>query len=395
MEIAATADDISFFEQCCGTSRCIFNHGLDLWKYYYQDIHIKPNANMIRDFLVRLKKGEENLSGEFIEGELAWLNKYPKSVVQEAIKNLGDAYARFFSKQNKYPQRKRKKDSNRSACVNNDPKSIKLVGKSAWIPKLGWVELKEAFRYPDGRPISMIVKKKGRKWFLVVSAEIEIPARVYNENQVVDGAGDFGLTSALTYGDKSCTIKLEAPKPYKKGLGKLKRLQRSLSRKRYQSYGWYLAKEKLADYHYRVACVRNDWQHKTTTALARQYELIYLEDLNIKGMLKNHKLAGAISDVAWGEMKRQLEYKTHVLYVGRYFPSTKKCNKCGNTQEIKLSEREWTCESCSCKHDRDENAKNNIYDEGRRLFSELCTSYAAVLPSLVQAKVKYSKFAKI
>ena len=395
IEIDATKENISFFEQCCGTSRYIFNHGLALWLYYYHDIKIKPNANMIRDFFVRLKKGEENLTGQYIEGELAWLNDCPKSVVQEAIKDLRDAFSRFFSKQNKHPKEKKKKNSKRTACVNNDPKSIRIVEKKAWMPKIGWINLKEKFRFPEGKPISMRIKKKGRKWFLVVNAEIEIPDREYNENQVVDGAGDLGLSNAITHGDKTFAIKLAAPKPYKKGLGKLKKLQRSLSRKKYQSQNWWKAKDKLAAYHYRVDCRRTDWHHKTTTCLARRYELMYLEDLNTKGMMKNHKLAGAISDVAWGEMERQLEYKTNVIYVGRFFPSTKTCNACKHVQDITLSEREWTCAKCGVEHDRDINAKDNVFDEGRRLGAELYVKYCAILPSLVAAKVKYAKYEKI
>ena len=394
MEIAATKEDISFFEQCCGASRYIFNHGLSLWQFFYYDINIKPNANMIRDFFVRLKQGEDNLTGEYIEGELAWLNDCPKSVVQEAINNLRDAYTRFFKKQNKAPKEKRKKDSRRSACVNNDPKSIKIDGKKAWIPKLGWIVLKEEFRYPGSKMISMRIRKKGRKWFLVVNAEVEVPDRICNENQVVDGAGDIGLASAMTYGDSDVTIKLAAPKPYKKGLGKLKKLQRALSRKKYQSKNWYKAKENLAAYNYRIACRRNDWQHKLTAELAKRYELFYLEDVNIKGMMKNHHLAGAISDVAWGEIQRQVEYKTNVLYVGRFFPSTKLCNDCHHKQEIKLEERRWTCEKCGVEHDRDTNAKNNILDEGRRLALELNDAYFKILPGLVAAKVKYASYEK-
>ena len=395
IEIAATKDDISFFEQCCGTSRYIFNNGLRLWQFFYHDIGIKPNANMIRDFFVHLKRGEENLSGEYIEGELAWMNDMPKSVVQEAIKDLRDAYTRFFKKQNRHPKEKRKKDSRRYACVNNDPKTIKVEGKRAWIPKIGWIQLKEAFRWPGSKMISLRIKKKGRKWFLVVNAEIEIPDRTYNENQVVDGAGDLGLSSAITYGVRQVTIKLVAPKPYKKGLGRLRWLQRELARKQYGSKNWYQAKETLAAYHYHIACRREDWQHKLTHKMAKQYELLYLEDLNIEGMMKDPRRAGAIADVAWGEIRRQLEYKTNVLCVGRFFPSTKRCNTCANVQEVALSERRWACVKCGVEHDRDENAKNNIYDEGRRLGAEMEDGYRAILPSLVAAKLKYAKYEKI
>ena len=100
-------------------------------------------------------------------------------------------------------------------------------------------------------------------------------------------------------------------------------------------------------------------------------------------------------DVAWGEIRRQLEYKTNVLCVGRLFPSTKRCNDCANVQDVALSERRWTCVKCGAEHDRDENAKNNIYDEGRRLAAEMEAGYRAILPSLVAAKLKYAKYAKI
>ena len=353
--------DEQFFRQCIGTARLAFNFAYDQW----EDIFLlggKAKESEIRRFLNAIK-GEA----------FPWMSNLPKSIPQQAIKNLGTAYKRYFSKKSKKPKRKRLRDGRQSCRLDNGPGTIKIFGKKAWIPKLGWVKLFEPLRWESCRPMSLTLKREGERWFLVVSAEIEIPEPEDNDNQVVsDGAGDLGLTSALTVVDGEAdtpgrTTKLAAPKPLAGAIERLARLQRRYARTKRGSANREKARRKVNRMHYKIRCIRSDWQHKTTHGLAKQYEVFYLEDLNVKGMMANHCLARAISDIGWGELKRQLSYKTHVVQVGRWFPSTQLCHTCAHKQKLSLTERAWTCEKCATTHDRDENAGKNILAEGRRI----------------------------
>ena len=136
----------------------------------------------------------------------------------------------------------------------------------------------------------------------------------------------------------------------------------NLHRKQKGSKNRRKAQSKLARLYYRMACARSDCIHKFTSEVADRYATVCLEDLNVSGMLKNHNLARAISDVAFGECRRQFEYKAkEIRYVGRFAPSSKTCHVCGYyRQDLKLSEREWVCAQCESKHNRDENAAKNI-----------------------------------
>ena len=305
------------------------------------------------------------------EEALPWMGEVPKTVVQQAIKNLGTAYKRFLSKKSKHPKKKTRRDARQSARLDNGPGTIKIKGNKAWIPKHGWVTLFEQFRWPRARFMSMTLRKDGKRWFLVVSAEIEVPDAADNENQVVsDGAADLGIASALTVVDDSSATKLEAPKPLKWAMKRLAFYQKRYARTKPGSAGREKAREKVNKLHYRIRCIREDWQHKTTTALGRKYEVFYLEDLNLAGMMKNHCLAGSFADVGLGEIKRQLSYKTCVVKVDRWFASTKTCHKCQHKQDgLTLADRTWTCSGCGAVHDRDENAGHTICAEGRRIVA--------------------------
>jgi putative transposase len=183
------------------------------------------------------------------------------------------------------------------------------------------------------------------------------------------------LTSALTL---STAEKILAPKPLKWAQRKLRRLNRQLHRKKKGSRNRTKARERLARLHWRISQIRNDFQHQATTAIAKRFGRVYVEDLNVKGMLKNHCLARSISDVGWGGLIEKLSYKTQVGKVSRWFPSSKTCSVCGHViAELPLSVRTWTCEKCGTVHDRDVNAARSTQIEGRRLFTVGCTGNQA------------------
>ena len=184
---------------------------------------------------------------------------------------------------------------------------------------------------------------------------------------------DVGITSLLTTSDGD---KIANPKHFKRHLGSLKRVQKSLSRKKKGSRNRHKARIKVARAHGKIADSRKDFLHKLTTQLVRENQTIVVEDLSVKNMVKNHKLALAISDAAWGELIRQLDYKCKwygrtLVKIDRWFPSSKRCGNCGHiVDKLPLDIREWDCPKCRTHHDRDINAARNILAAG--LAVEVC-----------------------
>jgi putative transposase len=180
---------------------------------------------------------------------------------------------------------------------------------------------------------------------------------------------DLGLKTFAVLSDGA---RFESQKPLRHGKRKLRRLNRTLARRKKGSKRWWDARNKLGRFHYRVACLRGDFTHKATTQIAESYDLIGIEDLNVAGMVRNRKLAFSISDASWSEFVRQLAYKCEqsgstLVKVNRFSPSSRLCPKCGTINHaLTLKDREWVCE-CGAVHDRDLNAACNIRDEAVRL----------------------------
>ena len=218
--------------------------------------------------------------------------------------------------------------------------------------------------------MSLTVSRKADRWF--VSFNVELTPERLNayklENQESIGI-DLGINKLVTLSNGKS---FDGPKPLKYYLKKVKRLSRNLSKKVKGSKNREKAKLKLSRLHLKISNIRKDSLHKITSYLVENYGVICMEDLNVKGMMKNHKLAKAISDMGFGEFKRQLEYKVklrngRVLYVDRFYPSSKTCSECGNKKDkMSLSEREYECEKCGVVLDRDINAAINIRREGIR-----------------------------
>jgi putative transposase len=178
---------------------------------------------------------------------------------------------------------------------------------------------------------------------------------------------DLGVTSLIATSDGD---KIANPKHFKRLRKKLRRVQKALSRKQKGSNNRHKARLKVARVHAQITDARTDFLHKLTTQLVRENQTIVIEDLAIKNMVKNHKLANAISDAAWGELVRQLTYKCQwygreLVKIDRYFPSSKRCGNCGHiVDQMPLNIREWECPKCGTNHDRDLNASNNILAAG-------------------------------
>jgi len=352
IKLNLTCKQEEFFRRCVGTSRFAFNWALKRWQDQFAAGE-KPNEGKLRKELNAVK-GEE----------FPWMLDVPKTVVQQAIKNLGMAYQNFFNSLKgkrkgpkvAAPDFKSKHKSKASARLDNGPGTFGFDGKTVVLPKIGRVKTHEALRF-EGRPLSATVSFVGGRWWL--SVQVELPD-VVKDIRTKPAAGiDLGLKTALVLSDGRT---FEAPKPLKSALERLKRLGRAVSRKVNGSSNRKKAAQRLGRQHWKVAQIRKDWQHKTTTTIAKSYGLVGLEDLNVKGMLSNHCLARAISDVGFSEIRRQLEYKAEkIVVINRWLPTSKTCSNCGRKKDVLLlAERVFHCDHCGFEVDRDLNAAINI-----------------------------------
>jgi len=367
IKLDPTHDQKIFFNRCIDDARFAWNWALEQWKKQYAE-GLKPNEGTLRKQLNSCK-----------QEKFPWLLETPKTVIQQSIKNLGKSYQNFFnsikgkragSKINP-PDFKKKGKSKKTARLDDGPGTFKFDGKSVKLPRIGWVKTFEELRF-DGRPLSATLSFVCDRWWLSVLVEISDVEKTINPKSSI--GIDLGLTTAITLSNGE---KYEAPKPLKEKLKKLRSLNKNLSRKEKGSQNRKKAIKKLSRLHWKIAQIRKDWQHKMTTSIAKRFSLVCVEDLSVKGMMQHHKLARSISDIGWGGIGQQLKYKCdHVQEIGRFFPSSKLCNKCGEkNDEMNLSTREWTCKKCGSHHDRDENAAKNIEAEGFRLYT---VSYAGI-----------------
>lgn len=352
IELDPTVAQTIYFAKACGTARVAWNWGLAEWQRQYKAGE-KPSEAALRRKLNAVKALD-----------YPWMAEVTKCAPQQAIKNLGAAFKRFFQRKAKLPRFKKKgrHDAFRAdnGPADKDSHAVIVEGKAVTIPRIGKVKMKEALRF-SGRILSVIVSRVAHKWFASFCVEIEhvVPIR---ENQAAVGV-DLGLKCLATLSDGTT---FENPKALRRNLSQLKRLQRSMSRKQKGSANRGKARLKVARLHYRIRCIRQDALHKLTSYLVQTFTLIGIEDLNVSGMMKNRKLARAVADVGMYEFKRQLAYKAQlqgvrIAMADRWFPSSKTCSECGWLKpELSLGEREWVCQECGCVHDRDVNAARNL-----------------------------------
>jgi len=340
------------FAMAAGCARVSFNWGLDWWQGE-RLAGRKPTWMKAKLAFNQIK-----------HQEFPWISLSPKDANQNAFEDLGDAFKRFFKKQNKFPKRKKRKN-HAAFTVSND--KFRIEGSRIRLPKIGWVRMFEELRF-QGKIMSATVSRTADRWFVAVQVEVNV-AHVARTKQSVVGV-DLGLKTAVVVSDGTV---FDAPKPLKKNLRKLQTLQRQVSRKKKGSNRKRRAQMKVSRLHAQIARIRKDFLHKVTTDLVQRHTTICIEDLNVKGMMANHKLARAISDIGFYEFRRQLEYKTklagiELVFANRWFPSTQTCSCCGCIRENKLTlaDRVFVCEDCGFQTDRDLNAAKNLATLGLR-----------------------------
>lgn len=362
IELSPNNNHLVYFNQSVGTSRFAFNWALDQWTKDYEHYKKHPFSCGISPRSVKYEMELRKRLNSIKKEEYPWMYDVSKYVPQQAIKNLGKAFLNFFEGRAKFPKFK-KKYHHDSFEIGND--QIKINGKYLILPKTTPIKMKEKLRF-DGVIKTAVISRTANKWFISISLEVDDKSIVPSKNHAI--GIDLGVKAFVTLFDGLKCWNSPALKPYRNLQNKIKVLSRRLSMKKLNSKNRYKARMKLAKLHSRVANIRRDYLHKLTHYLTNNYSIIGIENLNVKGMVKNRHLSKSILDASFFEFKRQLIYKAKlyssiIAEVDRFYPSTKLCSCCGYKMEkLDLSIRTWTCPSCNTIHDRDENAAKNLYN---------------------------------
>jgi putative transposase len=355
-----------YFRKAAGTARFVYNWGLVEWRRH------KAAHPGQEHGVMAIKKDFNALKGQ----QYPWVYDVAKDAAEGAFTNLSAALKNHFESKNGtrtgakvgFPRFKSKKDRRQSFHLNND--KFRLSDHSLYVPKLGWVNMAETLRF-EGKIMGAVVSRQAGRWYVSISVEMNQPESFQFPR--FSAGLDLGLKRLVVLSDGT---QYENQVLLRSELTHLKRLSRRLSRRQKGSTRYWRAKEQLARFHERIADRRADRLHKLTTELASTYAVLGMEDLNVAGMLRNHHLALSLSDASFGEIRRQLQYKSvwlggRVVRIDRFYPSSQLCSVCGvKYPGLELKDREWTCQKCGTHHDRDVNAARNIHTEALRLLNQ-------------------------
>lgn len=389
IELVPNNKQKSYFRKAFGCARIAYNWGLAEWQRRYKEGD-KVDAYGLKKAFNAMKKEE-----------FPFVVEVTKYATQQPFINLGKAFKKFFDDLKKgivsYPRFKRKKDNEGSFYIGGDAVSLSDINLNSKnfkniphnekqkrqylkVPNLGWVKMTERLRF-IGKVNSVVISQQGNKYFASFSVQIteeeykRTHPKAFSDKANRKAGIDLGIKSALILSDG---VAIDNPKPLKNNLRKIKRISRQLDKRvhvrnkqerlegKKKSNNYRKLSVRLSNAQRKVANIRRDFTQKVTTILTTHYTHIALEDLNVKGMMRNHRLAQSVSDVAFGVLRRQIEYKSllngiKVLKADRFYPSSKTCSRCGHVkQDLKLSDRTYYCSNCGAVIDRDYNASLNL-----------------------------------
>ncbi|MEG4588851.1 RNA-guided endonuclease TnpB family protein [Microcoleus sp. MOSTC5] len=349
-----TPEQESLLRQTLGCTRLVYNRALAArTQSWYEDkkrVGYCDTSTMLTEWKKLL--------------ELQFLNEVSCVPLQQGLRHLQTAFTHFFAGRAAYPKFKKKRNGGSAEFTKS---AFKFKDGQVYLAKCSLaLPIRWSRQLPKGLSPSTITVKlsPSGRWTVSLLVDVEIAPLPESSNKL---GVDLGVTSlvALSTGEK-----IANPQGFKAKRAKLKRAQKALSRKQKGSKNREKARLKVASVYQEIADARKDFLHKLTTRLVRENQTIAVEDLAVKNMVKNPKLALAISNCAWGELLRQLEYKCEwygrtLVEIDRWFPSSKRCSNCGYVAEkMPLGVREWECPSCGVVHDRDVNASVNILAAG-------------------------------
>lgn len=358
-KLKPTVKQCKALSQAFGNARFVYNWGLDVKKKAWEEEKKSISCVQLCSELTKLKN----------DGEHDWLKLSSAASLQQSLRNLDNAFTRFFKAKKGYPKFKSRKSSSDSIRLPQGTK-FNFETRRVFVPTIGWMKFCENRTFDSQSRMGTLTVSKdhcGDYWctILVDDGKPSMPkAKVCEETAVgIDlGIKDYAILSDGTkYGN---------PKFLEKGQKRLAGLQQGFAKTQKGSKRHEKKRIKIAKLHRKIANRRSDFLHKLSTRIIKEFDTVCLENLNITGMTQNHKLANSIQSAAWNEFTRQLAYKAemygkNVVFIGRYEPSSKTCSKCGYVNhELKLDDRKWVCPHCGIEHDRDINAAINIKQMG-------------------------------
>ena len=365
--IYPNAEQVVLIHRTFGCCRFVFNHFLSQRIHAYSDYGKTLNYNACSAELTVLKT----------DGEHGWLREADATALQSSLKDLEAAYQNFFRNIKKggapgFPKFKSKRNRHKSYNAKRVGENIAVLEKHVKLPKLGLVRAAISKKVV-GRILNATVSQAPSGKYFVSLCCTDVFIKPLAKTGAAVGV-DVGLKSLVATSDENTYPNHKYIRQSEK---KLAKAQRELSRKQKGSRNREKARVKVARVQERIANQRTDALHKLTTDLVRNYDVICAEDLHVKGMVHNHKLAKAINDASWGELCKQLRYKCEwygktYVEVDRFYPSSQLCSHCndGVKYPLDLSVRDWVCPNCGTHHDRDINAAKNIKNEGLRILAQ-------------------------
>ena len=373
----------TYLARCCGVARFAYNWGLAKWNEQYKahklspDEVASPNQYDLRKNLNAVKREQ-----------FPWMLEVTKYAPQQALINLGRAFGKFFDKSGKHPQFKRKGEHDSfyigsdQIAVEND--TVKIPGLGRFMGgrrELGYVRMAEKLRFDGAKILCAVVSRTSDQWFISITSESDNCKVESSERDGVVGI-DVGVGEYVTSDGEFFKV----PRAYRSSMRRLRRAQQSFARKVKGSRNRARQRNRISRIHQRIANIRGDWLHKLSDSLTKRYGTIVLEDLNVKGMSRNHHLAVSVLDAGFGEFRRMIEYKSvrngcGLVFADRWYPSSKTCSHCGSVKaKLSLGERVYKCDECGFTCHRDLNAAINLKNLAASSAVSACGEFSASAP---------------